>query len=159
MKAKLERSYFVIQLLITVIYAVLILWAMIAILMYQKELSKEKGETLMVVRLNIILPFVLFILLDYGSLFIQPLVYGISHHLPSSFNMRAILKQGAMLIELIAIIYYPMYAWGDIIANILNREIRGSQKVEDDLRRQTNALRNTVLMALVLGTVILLLVH
>lgn len=159
MKAKLERSYLVIQLLITVIYAVLILWAMIAILMYQKELSKEKGETLMVVRLNIILPFVLFILLAYVSLFIQPMVYGISHHLPSFFDMRVILKQGAMLIELIAIIYYPMYAWGDIIANILNREIRGSQKVEDDLRRQTNALRNTVLMALVLGTIILLLVH
>ena len=59
-----------IQLLTTVIYAVLIPWAMIAMLMYQKELSKEKGETLMVVRLNIILPFVLFILLAYGSLFI-----------------------------------------------------------------------------------------
>ena len=87
------------------------------------------------------------------------MVYGISHHLPSAFDMRAILKQGAMLIELIAIIYYPMYAWGDIIANILNREIRGFQKVEDDLRRQTNVLRNTVLMPLVLGTIILLLVH
>lgn len=148
-----------IQLVITVVYAVLILWAMLAILTYQKELSKEKGETLMAVRINILLPFILFILIVYGSLFIQPMVYRLENHLTSPVDVRAILKQGTMLIELIAIIYYPMYAWGDILANILNREIRGSQKVEDDLRRQTNALKNTVFMALVLGTVILLLVH
>lgn len=67
MKENLERSFIVIQLVITVVYAVLILWAMLAILMYQKELSKEKGETLMAVRINILLPFILFILLAYGS--------------------------------------------------------------------------------------------
>ncbi|AYF99841.1 hypothetical protein [Lactococcus allomyrinae] len=101
-----------ITLTIIVLYSILIIWAMVAVLLYQRQLTKEKGETLVAVKLNIVLPFLLLLALAYGTLFLQPLVYSNSHHLPTTFNVKAILRQLAMLIQLVAIVFYPMYAWG-----------------------------------------------
>ena len=148
-----------INLIVILLYVSLIIWVLGAILVYQRQLAKEKGESLIAVRLNIFLPFILLFGLIYGTLFLQPAVYSITHRLPTTVNVKDVVKKIAMLIQIAAIIFYPMYAWGDILANLFNREIRGSQKVDEDLRRQSNALRNVILFAFCLGTLLLILAN